>query len=99
MITVEGSQYKAAASTAYAPDTSSPRTSCRLFVGLGGSGRDGSLSGGIPIGNDQTCLSGAAIEAMDKANKVQAGTFLVSDYLLAICKMEGMDSMSACKAK
>lgn len=96
-INVQGSTYEQAASTAYAPDGKAPRTSCRLFVGLGGTSQNGSLSGGIPIGNDQTCMSGAQIEAMDKANKVQAGTFLIGDYLLAICKMEGMDQTQGCK--
>lgn len=96
---VNFTQPKPSSANAYAPDSSAPRTSCRIFVGLGGTGRDGSLSGGIPIGNDQTCLTGAQIEAMDKANKVQPGTFLVADYLLAICKMEGMGATAGCKQK
>lgn len=95
-VTFEGSTYKEAAQTAYAPDGKAPRTSCRLFVGFGGSSVNGSLSGGIPIGNDQTCVSGAMIEAMDKANKVQAGTFGIDDYLLAICAIEGMDKTKRC---
>lgn len=94
-----GSTYEAAASTAYAPDGKAPRTSCRLFIGLGGSQTNGSLSGGIPIANDQTCISGAQIEAMDKANKVYPGSFLIGDYLKAICKIEGMDATEGCKPK
>ena len=95
-VTFEGATYKEAASTAYAPDGKAPRTSCRLFVGFGGSSVNGSLSGGIPIGNDQTCMSGAMIEAMDKANKVQPNTFGIDDYLLAICAIEGMDKTKRC---
>lgn len=98
-VSVAGAVYEAAASTAYAPDGKAPRTSCRIFVGLGGSNLNGSLSGGLPIGNDQTCMSGAQIEAMDKANKVQAGTFLIADYLIAICAMEGMERMAGCTKK
>lgn len=99
-VTIQGvgnSEYKAASAPAYAPDGSAPRTSCRIFMGLGGSGRDGSLSGGIPIGNDQTCLSGANIEFMDKVNKVKAGTFTDVDYLREACKVEGMSEATACK--
>lgn len=98
-VNFEGSTYKEAAQTAYAPTPQGPRTSCRLFVGLGGSGRDGSLSGGIPISNDQTCMSGAQIEFMNTVNKIQANTFTVGDYLIAVCAAEGMDKMSACQKK
>lgn len=96
-ITVQGSTYRAAANSAYAPDGSAPRTSCRLFFGFGGSSVTGSLSGGLPLGQDGLCLAGAQIEFMDKVNKIQAGTFVPADYLLAACKVEGMDQMSACK--
>lgn len=96
-INVQGSTYEQAASTAYAPDGKAPRTSCRLFIGFGGTNVSGSLSGGIPIGSDQTCLSGAQIEFFDKVNKVQAGTFGPADYLRAACKVEGMDQMDGCK--
>lgn len=98
-INVQGSTYEQSASTAYAPQAGAPRTSCRLFVGLGGTSQNGSLSGGIPIGNDQTCVSGAQIEFMNNVNKVAPGTFTGPDYLLAACKVEGMDQMQACKAR
>lgn len=88
---------KPASANAYAPEGSAPRTSCRIFMGLGGTGRDGSLSGGIPIGNDQTCISGAQVEFMNNVNRVAPGTFTGPDYLMAACKVEGMDQMSACK--
>lgn len=96
-VTFEGSTYREAAQTAYAPATVAPRVSCRIFVGLGGSSRDGSLSGGIPIGNDQSCLSGLQIELMDKVNRVAPGTFVGKDYLAAACKVEGMEAAAACK--
>lgn len=88
---------KPSSANAYAPEGSAPRTSCRIFVGIGGTGRDGSLSGGIPVGNDQTCLSGAQVEFMNNVNRVAPGTFTGADYLLAACKVEGMDQMAACK--
>jgi hypothetical protein len=96
-VSVAGATYEAAASTAYAPNSGAPRTSCRIFVGLGGASVNGSLSGGLPIGNDQTCLSGAQIEFMNNVNKVAPGTFGGADYLIAACAVEGMDKMAACK--
>lgn len=93
---VYDSTYKAAASSSYAPDGHGPRQSCRIFIGLGGSTVSGSLSGGIPVGNDQTCLSGAKVEFMDKVNKVQPGTFQAVDYLRAACEVEGMAQMDGC---
>lgn len=91
--------YREAAQSAYAPQTAAPRTSCRIFIGLGGSSRDGSLSGGIPIGNDSSCLAGLQLEMMDKVNALSAGTFTANDYLTAVCRVEGMENMMACKAR
>jgi hypothetical protein len=96
-VNFEGSTYKEAAQTAYAPTPSGPRTSCRLFIGFGGTNTSGALSGGVPIGQDQTCLSGAQVEFMHTVNKIKANTFTVDDYLLAVCAVEGMDKMTACK--
>lgn len=83
---------------AYAPDPKAPRTSCRLFVGFGGSNTSGALSGGVPIGNDQICVSGAGIEFMNAVNTVRPGTFDADDYLLVTCKVEGMSETKGCKA-
>jgi len=83
--------YKQSAASAYAPRASGPATSCRLFVGLGGTNTSGSLSGGIPIGNDQTCLSDKKLSYMDAINDRFSGTFNKGDCLEAICLIEGMD--------
>lgn len=96
-IAVGGSVYEAASAPAYAPAGSAPRTSCRLFVGLGGTSTGGSLSGGIPVGNDQTCLSGAQFEFMDRINALAPKTFESADYLRAACKVEGMAETDGCK--
>jgi hypothetical protein len=96
-IAVGGSVYEAASAPAYAPAGSAPRTSCRLFVGLGGTSTGGSLSGGIPVGNDQTCLSGAQFEFMDRINALAPRTFAAADYLQAACKVEGMAETEGCK--
>lgn len=96
-IAVGGSVYEAASAPAYAPAGSAPRTSCRLFVGLGGTSTGGSLSGGIPVGNDQTCLSGAQFEFMDRINALAPKTFESADYLRAACKVEGMGETDGCK--
>ena len=96
-ISVGGTTIEAAASSAYAPPAHGPRRSCRLFVGFGGSGTEASLSGGIPIGNDQTCVSGAQFEFMNDVNKLAPGTFTRDDYLKAACKVEGMAETRACE--
>lgn len=96
-VNFEGSTYKEAAQTAYAPTPSGPRTSCRIFIGFGGSSTSGSLSGGVPLLNDGLCVAGAQVEFMNTVNKIQANTFSVQDYLVAVCAVEGMDKMAACK--
>lgn len=82
---------------AYAPPGSAPRLSCRLFAGLGGSNTSGALSGGIPIGNDQICVTGAQFELMDRINQHRPATFSQDDYLRAACKVEGMGDTGACQ--
>lgn len=91
-------QVRQAAATAYAPTPSGPRASCRLFAGVGGTTTSGALSGGLPIGNDQTCVSGAMVEFMDTVNRVKAGTFEIDDYLEAACMVESMAKTKGCKA-
>lgn len=90
--------YRPAAATAYAPAGSAPRTSCRLYIGLGGGNVNGSGSGGIPIGNDQTCLTGTGIDTMDQINAKFGETFGRDDYLTVACKVEGMSATKVCAA-
>ena len=100
-LTVGGDTYiapKPSAAGAYAPDARGPLMTCRIFVGLGATIREGSLSGGIPVGNDQTCMSDANLRFMDKVNSVKPGTFGAADYLRAVCKAEGMADLEGCKA-
>lgn len=91
------SDYKAAASTAYAPPVPTVLRSCRLYISLGGSSVSGAGSGGIPIGNDATCLADSQIELMTKVNKSFAGKFTEADFIIAACKVEGMADMAVCK--
>lgn len=96
-VNVGGSTYKESAQTAYAPTVQQPRTSCRIFLSIGGSSTSGSLSGGIPLANDQSCVSGLQVELMDKVNAHSPGTFKTADFLAAVCAVEGMEKMSACQ--
>lgn len=98
-VTVGGDSvtYKAASAAAYSPDLPTVARSCRLYVGLGGASTSGSGSGGIPIGNDQTCLSGASIDYMVAVNRAAPGTFKGGDFLAVACKVEGMADTAACK--
>lgn len=67
-------------------------TSCRLYLFGGGSTRDGAGSGTFPIGNDQTCLSIAALNLMERA-----GGFSQAEKQAVVCKVEGMSDMETCK--
>ena len=67
-------------------------TSCRLYLFGGGSTRDGAGSGTFPIGNDQTCLSIAALNLMERA-----GGFTQAEKQAVVCKVEGMADMPTCK--
>lgn len=89
---VEGAQRSAP--TVFVPAGSMPATSCRLFIGLGGSNTSGSLGGGVPIGNDAVCLAATQIALMDKL-----GGFSRADYLTAACRVEGMADTSVCKVQ
>lgn len=68
-------------------------TSCRMYLFGGGSTRDGAGSGTFPIGNDQTCLSIAALNLMERA-----GGFTLAEKQAVVCKVEGMAAMPTCKA-
>lgn len=100
-------QEAAQAATAYAPAIPTVATSCRLYISLGGAGSStsttASASGGIPIGNDETCLIGNALRYMSAVNQEDKAqgrkpTFTAEDFRQRVCKLEGMDSMSGCKA-
>lgn len=90
---------KPAANSAYVGDLPQiPQGSCRLFIGGGGTTRDGSATGMLPIGNDQTCLSTRALEVMKQINATVGQTvFGKADMLDVACQIEGMDKLAACK--
>lgn len=91
------------AAPSFAPDTPTVAKSCRLYIGLGGASVNGSGSGGIPIGNDQTCLSVTSVQLMMEVNgdARDAGLpapFGTRDILAAACKIEGMkETIPACQ--
>lgn len=68
-------------------------TSCRLYLFGGGSTRDGAGSGTFPIGNDQTCLSIAMLNLMERA-----GGFTQAEKQVVVCKVEGMAALPTCKS-
>lgn len=97
-VNFEGSTYKEAAQTAYAaPVYIQPFEDCRVYVSLGGSSRDGSASGGIPLGNSAACLRKINKLQMLATNKEFPGTYTKEDFLQADCSVEGMSAMQACK--
>lgn len=65
---------------------------CRIGIGAGGSGTAGSFSAALPLGNDQTCLSGAMLEAM-----TVSGGFTMQEKQTVACMIEGMASLPTCK--
>lgn len=69
-------------------------TSCRLYMFGGGSTRDGAGSGTIPLGNDQTCLSIAKLNLMDRV-----GGFTQAEKQAVVCKVEGMSELATCRSK
>lgn len=68
-------------------------TSCRLYLFGGGATRDGAASGSIPLANDQTCLSIASLNLMERA-----GGFTQKEKQAVVCKVEGMAEFETCKA-
>lgn len=97
-VSFEGGTYKEAAQTAYAaPVYIQPFEDCRIYVSLGGSSRDGSASGGIPLGNSAACLRKINKLQMLATNKEFPGTYTKDDFLQADCSVEGMEKMAACK--
>lgn len=68
-------------------------TSCRTYLFGGVSTRDGAGSGTFPIGNDQTCLSIAGLNLMERI-----GGFTQAEKQIIACKVEGMSELPTCKA-
>lgn len=96
-VTTGGTTYRAAAAPSFAPPASGPISSCRLFMGAGGATVKGSLSGGIPIGNDQACVVESSHEMMNRINAMAPNSFSKDDYLRPVCKFEGMSETKACQ--
>lgn len=97
-VSAGNSTYRAAASSAFAPGAHGPVESCRLFAGAGGATVKGSLSGGLPIGNDQACVIEASHRIMNRMNAMKPDSFSYDDYLRPVCKFEGMSETAECKA-
>jgi hypothetical protein len=97
-VSAGNSTYRAAASSAFAPGAHGPVESCRLFMGAGASGVKGSLSGGLPIGNDQACVIEASHRIMNRMNAMKPDAFKYVDYLRPACKFEGLAETDECKA-
>lgn len=66
---------------------------CRVGIGFGGSNANGAFTAAVPLGNDQTCLVGAMLEAMETA-----GGFSMKSKQTVACTIEGMDVLDECKA-
>ena len=66
---------------------------CRIGIGFGGSNANGAFTAALPLGNDATCLAGAALEAMEIA-----GGFSQRSKQTVACTIEGMGELDECKA-
>lgn len=66
---------------------------CRIGIGFGGSNANGAFTAALPLGNDATCLAGAALEAMEIA-----GGFSQRSKQTVACTIEGMAELDECKA-
>lgn len=73
--------------------------SCRLYMFGGGTNVNGAVSGSIPLGNDQTCLSGVNLKNMAVINQYFPDTFGKKSMVDMACKTEGMSEVAECKAK
>ena len=90
---VGGSVYERSAPGVAVAAPQQPLKSCRLGFGLGGSNTGGGLGLQIPAGQDQLCLVDAQLELMNRL-----GGFTEADRLMLVCKVEGMNDTSRCKA-
>lgn len=96
-VNVGGDHTEAAASGVFAAPIPTVATSCRLYMFGGGTNVSGAVSGSIPLGNDQTCLSGTNVNNMLRVNQQFPGTFTKADITAEACKVEGMSTAAACK--
>jgi hypothetical protein len=96
-LAVGGDNHEAAASGVFAAPIPTVATSCRLYMFGGATNVNGAASGSVPLGNDQTCLSGNNVNAMLRTNQLFPGTYSVKDIVTEQCKVEGMQTADACK--
>lgn len=91
-VVVEGDRTESNTPPVVAGNIPSVPTSCRLYLFGGAATRDGAGSGTMPIGNDQTCLSIAKLNLMERT-----GGFTQSEKQAVACKVEGMAELETCK--
>jgi hypothetical protein len=91
-VTVGGTTVERSAPAVFAGNIPSVPTSCRLYMFGGGTNVNGAVSGSVPLGNDQTCLSIAKINLMERV-----GGFSDAEKQGVICKIEGMEELATCK--
>lgn len=92
-VTVQGDKTESNTPPVVAGVLPSVPTTCRLYLFGGASTRDGAGSGTFPIGNDQTCLSIAKLNLMERA-----GGFTQAEKQSVVCKVEGMNELATCQA-
>lgn len=98
-VDIKGDIYERSAPAVIAAPIPTVATSCRLYMFGGGTNVNGAVSGSIPLGNDQTCLSGVNLNNMLRINQHVANTFSMQDMVKEACKVEGMDTAEPCKKK
>lgn len=98
-VSIGGDTYERSAPAVFAGNIPSVARSCRLYMFGGGSNVTGAVSGSIPLGNDQTCLSGAKVDYMTAANRLFPGAFSQASFVQTICEVEGMDAVAECQQK
>jgi len=91
-INVEGAKYERNVPPAIAPNVPLNAKSCRLYLSIAGSVSSGAGAGGIPIGNDQTCLAVTKLEVMESMR-----IFTMDDKLTVACGIEGMEETATCQ--
>lgn len=92
-VSVGGTTVERSAPAVFNSATSQPLKSCRLTIFGGISRTDGSMSGGIPIGNDMGCLIDQGLGFMERV-----GTFSAAEKEALICKQELLATTDRCKA-
>lgn len=91
-VDVGGTVVERSAPSIFAGNVPNVVTSCRLYLFGGGSNVTGAVSGTIPLGNDQTCLSGKKLVFMEIA-----GGFSQEEKQQVACKVEGMEELATCQ--